>query len=134
MNEEDAPEEKDSPRLGIASPAAASALQDDVADEIVDRLKAEKDKSSPGDSALDADASTPSEPASSDASAADHTPAEPTTGADSAPSEHEAANDDSTAVPAASSSHAASRRNRSRYGDSKPDHYAKLNKRRRERY
>ena len=84
--------------------------------------------------ALDADASTPSEPASSDASAADHTPAEPTTGADSAPSEHEAANDDSTAVPAASSSHAASRRNRSRYGDSKPDHYAKLNKRRRERY
>ena len=84
--------------------------------------------------ALDADASTPSEPASSDASAADHTPAEPTTGADSAPSEHEAANDDSPAVPAASSSHAASRRNRSRYGDSKPDHYAKLNKRRRERY
>lgn len=56
VNEEDAPEEKDSPRLGIASPAAASALQDDVADEIVDRLKAEKDKSSPGDSALDADA------------------------------------------------------------------------------
>ena len=84
--------------------------------------------------ALDADASTPSEPASSDASAADHTPAEPTAGADSAPSEHEAANDDSTAVPAASSSHAASRRNRSRYGDSKPDHYAKLNQRRRERY
>ena len=33
VNEEDAPEEKDSPRLGIASPAAASALQDDVADE-----------------------------------------------------------------------------------------------------
>ena len=84
--------------------------------------------------ALDADASTPSEPASSDASAADHTPAEPTAGVDSAPSEHEAANDDSTAVPAASSSHAASRRNRSRYGDSKPDHYAKLNQRRRERY
>ena len=56
VNEEDAPEEKDSPRLGIASPAAASSLQDDVADEIVDRLKAEKDKSSPGDSALDADA------------------------------------------------------------------------------
>lgn len=56
VNEEDTPEEKDSPRLGIASPAAASALQDDVADEIVDRLKAEKDKSSPGDSALDADA------------------------------------------------------------------------------
>ena len=83
---------------------------------------------------LDADASTPSEPASSDASAADHTPAEPTAGADSAPSEHEAANDDSTAVPARSSSHAASRRNRSRYGDSKPDHYAKLNQRRRERY
>lgn len=84
--------------------------------------------------ALDADASTPSEPASSDASAADHTPAEPTAGADSAPSEHAPANDDSTAVPATSSSHAASRRNRSRYGDSKPDHYAKLNKRRRERY
>ena len=84
--------------------------------------------------ALDADASTPSEPGSSDASAADHTPAEPTAGADSAPSEHAPANDDSTAVPAASSSHAASRRNRSRYGDSKPDHYAKLNQRRRERY
>jgi len=84
--------------------------------------------------ALDADASTPSEPASSVASAADHTPAEPTADVDSVPSEHEAANDDSTTVPAASSSHAASRRNRSRYGDSKPDHYAKLNKRRRERY
>lgn len=84
--------------------------------------------------ALDADASAQSEPASSDASTADHTPAEPTAGTDSAPSEHEAANDDSTAVPATSSSHAASRRNRSRYGDSKPDHYAKLNKRRRERY
>ena len=30
--------------------------------------------------------------------------------------------------------HAAALRNRSRYGDSKPDHYAKLKKRRRERY
>ncbi|MCZ9306378.1 SURF1 family protein [Corynebacterium sp. c8Ua_181] len=84
--------------------------------------------------ALDADASTPSDPTTADASAADHAPAEPMAGADSAPSEHAVANDDSSAVPAASSSHAASRRNRSRYGDSKPDHYAKLNKRRRERY
>ena len=84
--------------------------------------------------ALDADASTPSEPASSDASAADYTLAESTDVTDSAPNEHAATTDDSTAVPAASSSHAASRRNRSRYGDSKPDHYAKLNKRRRERY
>ena len=84
--------------------------------------------------ALDADASTPSEPASSDASAADYTLAESTDITDSAPNEHAATTDDSTAVPAASSSHAASRRNRSRYGDSKPDHYAKLNKRRRERY
>lgn len=83
---------------------------------------------------LDADASTPSDPNAADASTADHTSAEPTAGTDSAPSEHAAAHDDSSAVPAASSSHAASRRNRSRYGDSKPNHYAKLNKRRRERY
>lgn len=83
---------------------------------------------------LDADASTPSDPTTADASTADHTSAEPTAGTDSAPSEHAAAPDDSSAVPAASSSHAASRRNRSRYGDSKPNHYAKLNKRRRERY
>ncbi|WP_238402112.1 hypothetical protein [Corynebacterium macginleyi] len=56
VSEENAPEEKDSPRLGIASPAAASSLQDDVAEEIVDRLTTQKDQSSPGDSALDADA------------------------------------------------------------------------------
>ncbi|MCT1427330.1 SURF1 family protein [Corynebacterium sp. p3-SID1241] len=84
--------------------------------------------------ALDADASAPSDPATAETPAADHTPAEPTAGTDSAPSEHAAAHDDSSTVPAASSSHAASRRNRSRYGDSKPNHYAKLNKRRRERY
>ena len=84
--------------------------------------------------ALDADASTPPEPADASVAAADHTSAEPTAGTDSAPSEHAAAHDDSSSVPAASSSHAASRRNRSRYGDSKPNHYAKLNKRRRERY
>ena len=62
--------------------------------------------------ALDADASTPSEP-------------EDASGANSASVE---------APSTATSQHAASRRNRSRYGDSKPDHYAKLNKRRRERY
>ncbi|MGV0410674.1 SURF1 family cytochrome oxidase biogenesis protein [Corynebacterium tuberculostearicum] len=85
--------------------------------------------------ALDADASTPSEP--EDASAADSAPVETPSPATSRRDAHAAA-DDATdtapAVPAASSSHAASRRNRSRYGDSKPDHYAKLNKRRRERY
>ena len=86
-------------------------------------------------SALDADASTPSEPA--DASSASSAPVEAPSPATSRRDAHAAA-DDATdtapAVPAASSSHAASRRNRSRYGDSKPDHYAKLNKRRRERY
>lgn len=85
--------------------------------------------------ALDADASTPSEPA--DASGAGSAPVEAPSPATSRRDAHAAA-DDATdtapAVPAASSSHAASRRNRSRYGDSKPDHYAKLNKRRRERY
>ena len=85
--------------------------------------------------ALDADASTPSEPA--DASSAGSAPVETPSPATSQRDAH-AATDDATdtaaAVPAASSSHAASRRNRSRYGDSKPDHYAKLNKRRRERY
>mgnify|MGYP002712047727 FL=1 len=85
--------------------------------------------------ALDADASTPSEP--EDASAAGSVPVETPSPATTQRDAH-AATDDATdtapAVPAASSSHAASRRNRSRYGDSKPDHYAKLNKRRRERY
>lgn len=85
--------------------------------------------------ALDADASTPSEP--EDASVAGSAPVEAPSPATSRRDAHAAA-DDATdtapAVPAASSSHAASRRNRSRYGDSKPDHYAKLNKRRRERY
>ena len=38
------------------------------------------------------------------------------------------------AAEADTASHAAALRNRSRYGDSKPDHYAKLKKRRRERY
>ncbi|MGV0430330.1 SURF1 family cytochrome oxidase biogenesis protein [Corynebacterium tuberculostearicum] len=85
--------------------------------------------------ALDADASTPSEPA--DASAAGSAPVAAPSPAPSGHDAHAAADDatdTATAVPAASSSHAASRRNRSRYGDSKPDHYAKLNKRRRERY
>ena len=85
--------------------------------------------------ALDADASTPSEP--EDASAADSAPVEAPSTATSRHDAHAAtddATDTATAVAAASSSHAASRRNRSRYGDSKPDHYAKLNKRRRERY
>ncbi|MDK8523524.1 SURF1 family cytochrome oxidase biogenesis protein [Corynebacterium sp. MSK150] len=86
-------------------------------------------------SALDADASAPSEP--EDASAAGSAPVETPSPATSQHDAHAAtddATDTATAVPAASSSHAASRRNRSRYGDSKPDHYAKLNKRRRERY
>lgn len=85
--------------------------------------------------ALDADASTPSEP--EDASAAGSAPVEAPSTATSRHDAHAAtddATDTATAVAAASSSHAASRRNRSRYGDSKPDHYAKLNKRRRERY
>lgn len=89
--------------------------------------------------ALDADASTPSEPAASDAPSADSTPAE--TPSPAFPQQHgqhdqhgPAEEDNAAAVAAASSSHASSRRNRSRYGDSKPDHYAKLNKRRRERY
>ncbi|MCG7461023.1 SURF1 family protein [Corynebacterium tuberculostearicum] len=85
--------------------------------------------------ALDADASTPSEPA--DASSAGSAPVEAPSPATTQRDAHAAtddATDTATAVPAASSSHAASRRNRSRYGDSKPDHYAKLNKRRRERY
>ena len=85
--------------------------------------------------ALDADASTPSEPA--DASAAGSASVEAPSTTTSRHDAHAAtddATDTATAVPAASSSHAASRRNRSRYGDSKPDHYAKLNKRRRERY
>ncbi|QQU82148.1 SURF1 family cytochrome oxidase biogenesis protein [Corynebacterium tuberculostearicum] len=85
--------------------------------------------------ALDADASPPSEP--EDASAAGSAPVEtpsPATPQRDAHAATDDATDTATAVPAASSSHAASRRNRSRYGDSKPDHYAKLNKRRRERY
>ncbi|MBS5997356.1 MAG: SURF1 family protein, partial [Corynebacterium sp.] len=89
--------------------------------------------------ALDADASTPSEPAG--APSADSVPAEAPSPNRSQHDGHIAADDaaegtteNAAAVPAASSSHAASRRNRSRYGDSKPDHYAKLNKRRRERY
>ena len=84
---------------------------------------------------LDADASTPSEPAdaSSAGSASVEAPSPATTQRD-AHAATDDATDTATAVPAASSSHAASRRNRSRYGDSKPDHYAKLNKRRRERY
>ena len=85
--------------------------------------------------ALDADASTPSEP--EDASVAGSAPVETPSTATSRHDAHAAtddATDTATAVAAASSSHAASRRNRSRYGDSKPDHYAKLNKRRRERY
>lgn len=85
--------------------------------------------------ALDADASTPSEP--EDASATGSAPVETPSPATSRRDSHtttDDATDTATAVPAASSSHAASRRNRSRYGDSKPDHYAKLNKRRRERY
>ena len=83
--------------------------------------------------ALDADASTPSEPA--DASVAGSAPVEtPSPVSYDAHTATDDATDTATAVPAASSSHAASRRNRSRYGDSKPDHYAKLNKRRRERY
>lgn len=84
--------------------------------------------------ALDADASTPSEPA--DASVAGSASVETPSPATSRHDAHTATDDADTAaaVPAASSSHAASRRNRSRYGDSKPDHYAKLNKRRRERY
>lgn len=83
--------------------------------------------------ALDADASTPSEPA--DASTAGSAPVEtPSPVSYDAHTATDDATDTAAAVPAASSSHAASRRNRSRYGDSKPDHYAKLNKRRRERY
>lgn len=85
--------------------------------------------------ALDADASTPSEPedASAAGSASVETPSPATSRHDAHTATDDAA-DTAAAVPAASSSHAASRRNRSRYGDSKPDHYAKLNKRRRERY
>ena len=85
--------------------------------------------------ALDADASTPSEP--EDASASGSAPVKAPSPAASQHDVHavpDDATDAATAVPAASSSHAASRRNRSRYGDSKPDHYAKLNQRRRERY
>ena len=85
--------------------------------------------------ALDADASTPSEP--EDASASGSAPVKAPSPAASQHDVHavtDDATDAATAVPAASSSHAAGRRNRSRYGDSKPDHYAKLNKRRRERY
>ena len=85
--------------------------------------------------ALDADASTPSEPADASVagSASVETPS-PATSRNDARAAADDATDTATAVPAASSSYAASRRNRSRYGDSKPDHYAKLNKRRRERY
>ena len=85
--------------------------------------------------ALDADASTPSDPATASVadSASVETPS-PATSRHDVRAATDDATDTATAVPAASSSHAAGRRNRSRYGDSKPDHYAKLNKRRRERY
>ena len=46
----------DSPRRGIASPAEATALREEVAAEIADLIKAQKIKTSPGDTALDADA------------------------------------------------------------------------------
>lgn len=46
----------DSPRRGVASPAEATALREEVAAEIADLIKAQKIKTSPGDTALDADA------------------------------------------------------------------------------
>ena len=46
----------DSPRRGVASPAEATALREEVAAEIADLIKAQKGKTSPGDTALDADA------------------------------------------------------------------------------
>ena len=46
----------DSPRRGVASPAEATALREEVAAEIADLIKAQKVKTSPGDTALDADA------------------------------------------------------------------------------